>query len=398
MINFLHFFLFTYSLLLGCLNLKAQHTNFQTGDIFLGQGGGIIQWRDSNKVLLKNINTGDGGGNGNGTGLRIHPLTGQLWITNSNLPPNSTKGIRIINTDGTIGNTIDVSAYQQNPTSVSFDNQGNAYIGDLWNKTIVKINSSGTVILNHYTVSTNNFVWGPEWVEMDCNDSIIYYTHLKETIKRYNVVTNQQLSDFANITGVNTWFFAMRRLPDSTMIVTSADNRLLRLNATGNIIQQYLPPSPCGFFGLATTPDGKSFWAGGLAPYGKMFKFNITTGIVVDSFLAAPTLSGINIHGIAIYGDNVKNCYPQSQDTILNKKITVYPNPSRGYFRIKTSLVGNLRISIYNNFGKLVYRKFQSSMFTNVIIPISLPHVLAGVYYVQLANDKQTIINKIIIN
>ena len=40
---------------------------FKTGDLFLAQGSGIIQWRDSAGTLIKNINTGDGGANGNQT-------------------------------------------------------------------------------------------------------------------------------------------------------------------------------------------------------------------------------------------------------------------------------------------------------------------------------------------
>ncbi len=40
-----------------CFSSKAQHTLFQTGDIFLGQGGGIIQRRDANGVFIININT-----------------------------------------------------------------------------------------------------------------------------------------------------------------------------------------------------------------------------------------------------------------------------------------------------------------------------------------------------
>ena len=123
-----NFFLF-FILLLSCSSLQAQHTHFQTGDIFLGQGSGIIQWRDSNHVLIRGINTGDG--SGNGTGLRIHPITGQLWVTNSGLTTGSTNGIRIINTDGSVGNSIDVSAYQETPTSITFDKQGNAYVGEI---------------------------------------------------------------------------------------------------------------------------------------------------------------------------------------------------------------------------------------------------------------------------
>ncbi len=394
-------FLFCFSILIvSGFGLKAQNRLFQSGDIFLGQGGGIIQWRDANGILIKNIVTGDGGGNGNGTGLRIHPLTGQLWVTNSNLPPGSTNGIRIINTDGTAGNAINISAYQKTPTSITFDSQGNAYVGGLWsdnNDKLVKINPAGTTILDHYTVSTNNFVWGPEWVEMDCNDSIIYYTNLRERVKRYNVVTRQQLPDFADLTGIPTWLFAMRLLPDSTMIVVSADNRVLRLNSSGTIIQTYVAANPCGYFGLAATPDGKYFWAGGGAFYAPMYKFDIASGHVVDSFFAGAN-QGINIHGIAIYNDLLKNCpAPEPPPSTVVKNIQAYPNPSVGNFTLETNLTGKITLLVLNKLGQPVFNKTLDLTGSNNKIPLSLHNLAAGYYVVQIRSKDEVRMQKIVI-
>ena len=366
---------------------------FKRGNIFLGQGGGIIQWRDSNGILIKNINTGDVGGNGNGTGLRIHPLTGKLWVTNSNLPPNSLNGIRIINNDGTRGNTIDISPYQNTPTSITFDRQGNAYVGGLWNDgQLVKINPEGTTILDHYSLSTDGYVWGPEWVEIDCNDSIIYYTNLRAKIKRYNVVTHQQLPDFADLTGLTSWLFAMRLLPDSTMLVVSADHVVFRLNRFGSIIQTYTPTNLCGLFGIAGTADGKSFWVGGGANYGPMYKFDISSGAVQTSF--TNNQPGINIYGIEVYGDALKNC----------KKIITgddcckaYPNPSEGIFKLQTILTGSVSITIFNGIGQLVYKNSFNVGSGNNEIPLSLVKLSAGVYIIHLFNDHQNCIEKIVI-
>lgn len=396
MTKYLRISLLLFILFFSFLSSGAQHTQFQTGDIFLGQGGGIIQWRDSNAVFIRNINTGDGNGNGNGTGLRIHPLTGQLWVTNSNLPPNSTNGIRIINTNGTPGNTINISAYQGTPTSITFDRQGNAYIGDLWNAVIVKINPAGTAILDHYSVSTDNYVWGPEWVEMDCNDSIIYYTNLRERVKRYNVVTRRQLTNFADLTGIPTWLFAMRLLPDSGMIVISADNRILRLSAAGAIIKTYAPANLCGFFGLAATPDGKSFWAGGGAFYAPMYKFDIASGHVVDSFMASPN-QGVNIYGIAVYGDQVKNCFSSVPDPTVVKSINAYPNPCNGNFTLQTDLTGKLTIRVFNKLGQPVFLKEYNLTGSINKIPISLLNLSAGIYYLQLTGEKEVRLQKIVI-
>jgi len=395
--SFLIFILFS-----SCFSLQAQHTHFQKGDIFLGQGGGLIQWRDSNHVLIKTINTGDGGGNGNGTGLRIHPITGQLWVTNSNLTPGSTNGIRIINTDGTVGNTINVSPYQGSPTSITFDNQGNAYVGDLWSKEIVKINAAGTAVIDHYTISTNNFIWGAEWVEMDCNDSIIYYTHLKETVKRYNVVTRQQLPDHANLTGSVSWLFAMRLLGDNSMLVVAADHLVKRLDSSGTVIKTYGPTNTNAYFGLAVTPDEKSFWVGGLAFYGPMHKYDIASGNMVDSFLASP-LQGINIHGIAIYGDETKNCKTQPPpDTLPQLAVTsslrTYPNPSHGSFILQTNLTGKLTVLIQDKLGQTVYAQEYHFSGSNHNIPIDMRKLAAGIYFVQVINEGKKTTKKIVIN
>lgn len=396
-----HFLLFI--LLSSCFYLQAQHTHFKTGDIFLGQGGGLIQWRDSNHVLIKTINTGDGGGNGNGTGLRIHPITGQLWVTNSNLTAGSTNSIRIINTDGTVGNTINISAYQKTPTSITFDSKGNAYVGGLWNDTgdeIVKINPTGTAILDHFKISSDGFVYGAEWVEMDCNDSIIYYTTLGKKVKRYNVVTRQQLPDHANLADSVSWLFAMRLLANNTMLVVAADHLVKRLDSSGTVIKTYGPTNTSSYFGLAVTPDKKSFWVGGLAFYAPMHKYDIASGNMVDSFLAGP--QAINVHGIAIYGDETKNCKlqppPDTLPQLALTKIHTYPNPSHGSFILQTNLSGKLSVLIHDKLGQTVFAQEYNFSGSNHNIPIDIRNLAAGIYFVEMVNDGKKVSQKIVIN
>jgi hypothetical protein len=384
-------------------SLQAQHTHFETGDIFLGQGGGLIQWRDSNHVLIKTINTGDGGGNGNGTGLRIHPITGQLWVTNSNLPPGSTNGIRIINTDGSVGGTINISPYQKTPTSITFDSKGNAYVGGLWNDTgdeIVKINPAGTAILDHFKVSSDGYIYGAEWVEVDCNDSIIYYTTLGKKVKRYNVVTRQQLPDYANLLDSVSWLFAMRLLANNTMLVVAADHLVKRLDSSGAVIKTYGPTNTNSYFGLAVTADKKNFWVGGLAFYAPMHKYDIATGNIIDSFLAGP--QAINVHGIAIYGDETKNCKPQPPPDSLPQlavtNIHAYPNPSHGSFILQINLTGKLTVLIHDKLGQTVYAREYNFSGSNHNIPIDVSNLAAGIYFVQIVNGEKKVSQKIVIN
>ena len=385
-------------LFFSCLSSQAQHTTFQTGDIFLAQGLGVIQWRDSNGVLIKNINTGDIGGN---YGIRINPVTGQLWVPVA-VQPNSPAGIRIVNTDGTTGNLVNITPYQGVTTSVSFDNSGNGYVGGLWNdnhEEVIKIDPGGTSILDHFRVSTDGYVYGAEWVEMDCNDSIMYYNFLNTRIKRYNVKTHQQLPDLFNFTGAYTWFFAMRFLPDSSLLVAGADNKMYRFNRSGVVLQTYEGSNPCAYFAMAATPDGKYFWAGGLGPYGPMYKFDITTGHVVHSFLAGPAMPGMDIHGIAIAGDAVKNCYStHPPDLPVAKSINAWPNPSHGNFTIETSLSGKLTIRVFNKLGQTVYASDHNFTGTNNRIPVSLNNLAAGIYIIQIRNKDEVKTRRILIN
>lgn len=392
-------FLFSFFLFSG-FSVKAQHDHFQTGDIFLGQGGGIIQWRDSNGLFIRNILTGDSGTNANGVGLRIHPITGQLWVTNSGPYPGTNTGVRIINTNGTLSNKLTIHTYQKTPTSITFDRQGNAYVGGLWNDTgdeIVKINPNGTAILDHYRVSSDSFVYGPEWVEMDCNDSIIYYTYLEKKVKRYNIITRQQLSDYADLGNSVSWLFAMRLLRDNTMLVVTADHSVVRLNNAGAVIQTYGPTATNSYFGLAVTPDEKYFWVGGLAFYAPMHKYSIATGNMVDSFLASPVYPGINIHGIAVYKDDVKNCFSGDPTTgTVFTKTSVYPNPGNGDLTLRTELTGKTTVRVYNRVGQLVLSK-EITLSSGDKTPINLLHLPPGIYYLQLLSEKEVRLQKIVI-
>ena len=215
------------------------------------------------------------------------------------------------------------------------------------------------------------------------------------------MVTHQQLPDFANLTVLPTWFFAMRLLQDSTVITPSADNRVVRINAAGAIIKSYAAANLCGFFGMVATTNGKSFWAGGLAPGGPIYKFDIATGNVLDSFLASP-LQGINIHGIAVYGDELKNCKPQPPpDTIPQVAVTginTYPNPSHGIFTLQTDLTGRLIVQLCNKLGQPVYKKEFVFSTSGYYIPINVGNLPAGIYFLQILNEGKTVCKKIVIN
>jgi hypothetical protein len=236
---------------------------------------------------------------------------------------------------------------------------------------------------------------------MDCNDSIIYYTTLGKKVKRYNVVTRQQLPDYANLLDSVSWLFAMRLLANNTMLVVAADHLVKRLDSSGTAIKTYGPTNTNSYFGLAVTPDKKSFWVGGLAFYAPMHKYDIASGNVVDSFLAGP--QAINVHGIAIYGDETKNCKLQPPpDTIpqlaVSTSLRTYPNPSNGSFILQTNLTGKLIVLVQDKLGQTVYAKEYNFSDSNHNISIDVRNVAAGIYFVQIVNGNNRLNKKIVIN
>lgn len=72
-----------------------------------------------------------------------------------------------------------------------------------------------------------------------------------------------------------------------------------------------------------------------------------------------------------------------------NQNVSIYPNPSNGQFTIQTD--GSFKVEIYNVAGKLVDVRNISG---TTQFQKSLP---AGVYFVKLINEKQTIVKKLII-
>ena len=162
-------------------------------------------------------------------------------------------------------------------------------------------------------------------------------------------------------------------------------------------MQTYAPANLCGFFGIAATPDGKYFLAGGGAFYAPMYKFDIASGHVVDSFFAIPNQS-VNIHGIAVYGDELKNCFSTQPNLHVAKSINTYPNPSNGNFILETKLTGKLTVRLYNKLGQPVYKKEFNFSGTSNTIPLNLRNLSPGIYFVQIIKEGKVVSEKIVIN
>ena len=169
-----------------------------------------------------------------------------------------------------------------------FDASGSSYVGQDDNTGIlVKLDPSGFQ-LGSFLLAKENA--GSNWIDLSSDQGTVFYTSGGPSIKRFNVRTNTQLSDFANVGGT---LGALRLLGDGGLIVTHSTATIanvLRLNSAGAIIQTYTFPLPnqtqYSLADLRLDPDGISFWTGsaGGSTGNRIYKVDLASGVILQSF------------------------------------------------------------------------------------------------------------------
>ncbi len=167
--------------------------------------------------------------------------------------------------------------------------QAGSGAGNFGPNSIHKLDLAGNEI-TEFTVAEDQR--GADWIDLASDKCTIRYTSEGTRVKRFNVCTGTQLSDFAS--GLHE-AYALRITPDGGAIVADTD-RIVRLNAAGQVVQIYDAPGEDLWFALDLDVDGTSFWAGTLTT-ANAYKFNITTGAILNSFHAGDG----EIGGVAVY-------------------------------------------------------------------------------------------------
>jgi streptogramin lyase len=123
---------------------------------------------------------------------------------------------------------------------------------------------------------------GAFWVELGPDGCTLFYTSWGPDVKRFNVCSNLQLTDFniAPLPGGQTQGLVI--LPDGGVLVSSGAV-IARLNASGAVAQTYTVTNESQYWaGLDLVGDG-TFWA--INYYtSNVYRFNLTSGAVVASF------------------------------------------------------------------------------------------------------------------
>jgi uncharacterized repeat protein (TIGR01451 family) len=263
---------------------RAGAQTFQSGDVFVSIASGQVNWYrpvGASLSLVKTLNTGAGGFT---TGMAFDG-TRRLYVTSY-----STGQIFRFDTNGVLLGQFgpnNLGAVE----SLVFDAAGNAYVARDDNGLVVKLNSLGVAVAT-YTVQVENR--GSSVVALAADQCTLFYTSEGAHVKRFNVCTSTQLSDFAVLPSQPAYFVALRANGE----LLAADTAIVaRVNAAGSTIQTFDSAGEDNWFALALDPNGSSFWAGDFTT-GDIYRFGISSGLIEAG--PFPTCGTSCMFGIAV--------------------------------------------------------------------------------------------------
>ena len=265
------------------LSASAPHLTFGPGDVFVStENGGPPEWWNADGTfhsVLASVLPGS-----SAEGMRFD-AAGNLYLTHW----WPTQAIEVFNNSGLTQGTFG-SGYNCQPHAIAFDAAGNAYVGQAaCTGAVLKFPPGGGPPIAAYFVTPENF--GSFWVELAADGCTLFYTSAGPNVKRFNVCTNAQLSDFNQAPVPGGVAHGLRLLPDGGVLV-STGAVISRLDASGALVQTYsAPTSDVQFWaGLDLVGDG-TFWATnyyafyaywGTRP--NVYKFDLATGAALASF------------------------------------------------------------------------------------------------------------------
>jgi len=259
----------------------GDNLTFQPGDILISMRDGTVQWRRPDWTLVKTIpSVTDGQAKG-----MAFDASGKLFVTHFFGTDLSGNDVEKFDRNGKLIGSFG-SDYDCNPSSIVFDETGNAYVGHAdCSAGIFKLDPDGNR-LARYDVAVENR--GASHILLDPDQCTMYYTSQGPNVKRFNVCTNEQMSDFnrAPLPDAIDGAQQLVRVPGGGLLVANS-SVIVRLDASGNLIRTYNAPADTHcWLGAALDPAGTSFWATDWCG-SSATRFDMMSGSVIESHTAA---------------------------------------------------------------------------------------------------------------
>ena len=268
---------------------------YTPGDVFADVGGGIIKEFTPNGVLVQALNdthSGEGDGMAFDAAGNLYATAGFAANTVVKFDPN-----------GVLINPSFGSGYTGHPESIVVDNTNHVlYVGQPdGNHNVLKFDLTGTPLGSFAPAIQDR---GTDWLDLAADLHTLHYTSEGTSVLSFNLAANSQNPNFANgLLGPNA--FAHRILSDGGELVADRD-RVVRLDASGNVMHTYTIANTTLLFALNLDPNGTDFWT---ADYltGEVFEVNIATG-AIDHMWNATLVAGGPLGGLAVFGEICQTC------------------------------------------------------------------------------------------
>jgi hypothetical protein len=146
---------------------------------------------------------------------------------------------------------------------------------------------------------------------------------------------------------------------------------------------------------------------GKIIRYKGAYPAEISTGWHKYSFFIPSSFNGIknyiifkatSIFGYNIYIDNIEVSIDNTTNIDIsenNSLVNIFPDPTDGNINIEIKDISNAELSIYSFQGQKVFSKIINS--SNSIQQIDLSYLPKGTYIIQVINEKNNIIKKLVI-
>jgi hypothetical protein len=293
-----------------CVATTSALTIWATGDVFAGVGGGAYNVYSSAGSFKESVNDQLNDGQGaSTTGCAFNPALDRFYTTSF----SSGKIVVYNDADPHTQSGVPIATARPNPESIVFGANGRFFVGGPFVATIEEFNADGTPFATHAVLADDSLTstGGTDEIDLAADQATMFYTSEGRKIKRFNVSTNTQLTDFAVLPAEpGAAAFAFRVLPpgDGTGGLLVADGiNIKRLDGAGAVMWTTTAAGPgtsdldAGWFALNLDPDGTSFWSANFYT-SQFYRFNLATGAVQGSALSTGT-DPFTVFGLCVRGE-----------------------------------------------------------------------------------------------
>lgn len=290
-------------LVFGAQPTNANHIPYTIGEVFAGVGDGKIDRYTPTGVFIEQLDTTSG--SAEETGMCFDGNTPTANLRSTNFQANNMT--RFNNMGGVVTHPW-AGPFNAHPESCVVDANGDIYVGQAdGTGDILKFDADGTQLASFDVARERR---GSDWIDLAADQCTMFYTSEGVFVKRFDVCTNTQLSDFNAMPLPDPLGCFALRIRTNGEVLVACSEAAHRLSSTGTLMQSY-PKSafvtpggglgePSLLFALNLDPDESSFWTAGYNT-GNIYRINIISGVQLTTFNAPPEVFAMS--GLAIFGE-----------------------------------------------------------------------------------------------